>query len=275
MNETIEFVVKAHAGQTRQGSGLPYVVHPIEVTKKVADWGIKDSDILNAALCHDVLEDCPRISFEALVSQIGEKAANIVRELTFTVETVKVFVSYGSMMSQTETVLPHHIQKENYMKSFGAKSLSALVIKMADRICNTIDFINDGNRDYACKYWKKAESLFHTFREQESRIDNEFGKIVFERINEERCRVIKLLGEKMPGVSYTGIKEDGSVTSLTEENLKKRNEFFTWITAVGGIAGWSKDEIAQRVSDPSWFFCFDDGMTPEQALAEAKSKGVV
>ena len=27
--------------------------------------------------------------------------------------------------------------------------------------------------------------------------------------------------------------------------------------------------------DPSWYFCYDDGMTPAEAVAEARRKGIV
>jgi hypothetical protein len=38
---------------------------------------------------------------------------------------------------------------------------------------------------------------------------------------------------------------------------------------------FSDDKKADLVEDLSWFFCFDDGMSPEEAVEEAKSKGVV
>ena len=78
-------------------------------------------------------------------------------------------------------------------------------------------------------------------------------------------------------IEYSEMDLDGNIKRVSEEELKERakNKFFTWITEVGKLAGWSSDETADRVEDPSWFYCFDDGMRPEDALAEARSKGVV
>ena len=81
----------------------------------------------------------------------------------------------------------------------------------------------------------------------------------------------------MANIEYHEIKEDGSVEEVSMEELKKRamHRFFTWLKKVGELAGWSTEETAKRVEDPSWFYCYDDGMKPEDAVAEAKSKGVI
>ncbi len=77
--------------------------------------------------------------------------------------------------------------------------------------------------------------------------------------------------------TYTEIDAEGNMIELTEEELKVRlrNNFFKWFTEVSRLAGWSHEETGKRIKDPSWFFCFDDGMKPEYALEEARSKGVV
>ncbi len=78
-------------------------------------------------------------------------------------------------------------------------------------------------------------------------------------------------------IEYTEIAADGTSRTVSMEELKKRarNKWFTWITAVGKIVGWSREEIAANVNDPNWFGCFDDGMSPEDAVTEARRKGIV
>ena len=49
---------KAHEGQFRKYSGLPYIIHPIEVATTVEAYGGTD-EMIAAALLHDVVEDCP------------------------------------------------------------------------------------------------------------------------------------------------------------------------------------------------------------------------
>jgi len=163
----IEFMVRAHKGQIRKGSGLPYSVHPMSVLARLGDWEIDCYNCWKAALCHDVLEDCPEVTFDQLVGVIGEQSANIVQELTF--------------KPNPNSVMPEPFQKSEYMKSFANKSLNALVIKVADRMCNTMDFIST-DPNYASKYWKKAESLFETMLIRKEEILTEFGRSSFPRM---------------------------------------------------------------------------------------------
>lgn len=56
ISEAIEMCVRVHAGQTRKGSGAPYVFHPLAVAGLVADAG-GDEDQILAAVLHDAVED--------------------------------------------------------------------------------------------------------------------------------------------------------------------------------------------------------------------------
>jgi hypothetical protein len=75
-------------------------------------------------------------------------------------------------------------QKAAYMKTFMTKSLRALIVKCADRICNTIDFMT-GAPDYAGKYWRKAEPLFEAMMSRGEQI-LEFGPDVLPRMKWSR-----------------------------------------------------------------------------------------
>jgi len=52
----IEFITKAHKGQTRRYTGEDYVEHPMEVARIVRD-DFYDLDMIAAAMCHDIIED--------------------------------------------------------------------------------------------------------------------------------------------------------------------------------------------------------------------------
>ena len=51
-----EFATQAHEGQVRKYTGVPYIVHPIEVMEIVCTVEHDDA-MLAAALLHDVVED--------------------------------------------------------------------------------------------------------------------------------------------------------------------------------------------------------------------------
>lgn len=38
--------------------GVPYIEHPLRVARRLIPWGIRDAELIAAALLHDVAEDC-------------------------------------------------------------------------------------------------------------------------------------------------------------------------------------------------------------------------
>lgn len=160
LQRTVAFACKSHTGQFRKHSGLPYIVHPMAVMSQISEWGIEDIDIWRAALCHDILEDCPDVTVQQMKDIIGENATKIVSELTF--------------IYDNDSDLTKQVQKEHYMNSFRNKSIPALTIKVADRICNTYDFLCT-NPDYALEYWDKAVVLFNTMIDLKVQIGEFYG----------------------------------------------------------------------------------------------------
>jgi hypothetical protein len=79
-------------------------------------------------------------------------------------------------------------QKEEYLKSFGAKSIAALNIKVADRLCNVEDFFNAGD-DYANAYFLKAEPLFAAALAREQEFSPDLFKLMIDDIELVRRRV--------------------------------------------------------------------------------------
>jgi guanosine-3',5'-bis(diphosphate) 3'-pyrophosphohydrolase len=163
---TILFATEAHLDEFREG-GLPYITHPMAGLVLIADWGIRCSKIWKAILTHDVFESRPDISFEKLALVIGVPAAQVVQELTFIPDPL--------------SDIPAHIQKQEYMRSFGKKSIDSLVCKVADRVCNTADWLST-KPDYAPKYWKKATPLFEALMTRHLEVIDTFGAPVFPRM---------------------------------------------------------------------------------------------
>lgn len=71
---------QAHSGQVRKYTNEPYVNHPIRVAEWLANFNASE-DVVAAAYCHDVLEDCD-VSFEALEMAVGSRVAGLVLEVT-------------------------------------------------------------------------------------------------------------------------------------------------------------------------------------------------
>ena len=57
VNKAIVFATEKHDGQYRKFSGVPYIVHPMEVAAIIASM-TPDEHIIAAGLLHDTVEDC-------------------------------------------------------------------------------------------------------------------------------------------------------------------------------------------------------------------------
>ncbi|MEM8713350.1 MAG: HD domain-containing protein [Planctomycetota bacterium] len=72
---------KAHAGQTRKGEETAYVTHPFHVALMLGRAGADDVT-LQAALLHDVVEDCDGWTIARIKDLFGVEVAAIVEDLT-------------------------------------------------------------------------------------------------------------------------------------------------------------------------------------------------
>lgn len=174
LERAIIYAAEAHIGQQRKneryGFKIPYIMHPMDVMKRVWLWGAGHQDVLVAAVLHDVVEDT---TFEiegkwGIQESFGPRVASIVEELTFREE-------FGWTTEEKRE------KKKEYVASFATKSVPALVIKLADRLCNTEDWMVP-NPEYASRYFHKADALFEAVRQREEAISDEFGNIAFGRM---------------------------------------------------------------------------------------------
>ena len=83
--DAIEFAAKAHRGQHRKGSKLPYITHPLNVANTLIKYGF-DYEIVVAGLLHDVLEDTD-INFEDIEKTFSQYIADLVNACSETSES--------------------------------------------------------------------------------------------------------------------------------------------------------------------------------------------
>lgn len=80
-NQALAFATAAHTGQVRKYTGEPYICHPIRVARTMAQVGYGHV-VQTIALLHDVLEDCPQVTYEHMRSLFGSFVTDHVFTLT-------------------------------------------------------------------------------------------------------------------------------------------------------------------------------------------------
>lgn len=82
VEQALRASLAAHAGQHRKGhADLPYVSHPVHVALMLAKLGVEDV-LIEAALLHDVVEDCEGWTLERVASEFGEDVHDLIAPLT-------------------------------------------------------------------------------------------------------------------------------------------------------------------------------------------------
>lgn len=125
LKRAFELADEQHAG-TRRKTGEPYIMHPLQVAKILADCG-HESDMVAAALLHDVIEDC-NVDKHDLEMTFGINIADIVDAVT----KVSAFMAPEENMSKLDLDAMSDIK----FLTESAKVKKAVYIKCADRIHN-------------------------------------------------------------------------------------------------------------------------------------------
>jgi len=117
-----DFAADKHRSQRRKDKArTPYINHPLTVTRVLAnEGGVKDAEILAAAILHDTLEDT-ETTLDELQREFGVRIAALVAEVT------------------DDKSLPKPLRKQLQIDHAPYKSRGAAVIKVADKICNLRD----------------------------------------------------------------------------------------------------------------------------------------
>lgn len=127
------YAIEKHRGQKRKGSGLPYIMHPFGVMRRIFENKKSKNMYLLAISClaHDILEDCYDTAEERAVGlyeimvKFGPQVASIVDELTLDKDK---YATIG--------------KKEYLAAELNIMSSYALAIKLCDRLENVCDMID-------------------------------------------------------------------------------------------------------------------------------------
>lgn len=162
--KALEFAADKHKLQKRKGGdSIPYINHPIGVTKLLIDSGETDNDLIIAAILHDTIEDT-NTSPKEILRLFGEKILNIVLEVS------------------DDKNLPKEIRKQLQVNHASSLSDSAKKLKLADKICNVIDIIQDAPTDWdinrKIEYLNWAEEVVNGIRGVNKKLEQMLDKVI-------------------------------------------------------------------------------------------------
>ena len=76
VSKAIVFATKAHEGQFRKATKIPYILHPMECAVIISGM-TTDEEMIAAALLHDTVEDCD-VTIEDIRREFGSRVAQFV-----------------------------------------------------------------------------------------------------------------------------------------------------------------------------------------------------
>jgi GTP diphosphokinase / guanosine-3',5'-bis(diphosphate) 3'-diphosphatase len=132
VENSLDYATSAHDGQKRD-SDEPFIEHPIATAMRLADMRL-DTTTIQAALLHDVMEDCG-ISFQELESTFSTDVAKLVDGVT-KLKRLDMISETSAMMKQIAT--PEATRAASLRKMFVAmaEDVRVVLIKLSDRLHN-------------------------------------------------------------------------------------------------------------------------------------------
>ena len=135
---------RGHAGQLRKDGRTPYVEHPRAVVALLRSWGVADAETLAVAWGHDLLEDTD-------VSEAEIRRAAGPRHAAAVLAGIKA-------LTRDRAAWP---DKKEWLKHVARTAPpAALLVKAADRISNTRDFVPLSGAARARSYLADASAIF-------------------------------------------------------------------------------------------------------------------
>ncbi|UJW79414.1 HD domain-containing protein [Hydrogenophaga sp. SL48] len=131
-SNALALAARAHEGQVRKGTSIPYVTHPVAVAALVAQYG-GDEDQQIAALLHDVLEDGGEHYASEIAAEFGPRVLAIVRGCT------------DGTPDATGEKAPWQQRKEAYLAHLASAGEDVWMVSGCDKLSNARAILEDLN----------------------------------------------------------------------------------------------------------------------------------
>lgn len=131
-SKAISLAARAHEGQVRKGTAIPYITHPVAVAALVAQYG-GDEDLQIAALLHDVLEDGGVHYAAEIEAEFGARVLAVVLGCT------------DGTPDSTGEKAPWQQRKEAYLAHLSEAGEDVWMVSGCDKLSNARAILDDLN----------------------------------------------------------------------------------------------------------------------------------
>lgn len=161
---------KVHSGKNRK-SGLPYIIHPVEVAIIVQENHPTNEDAIIAALLHDTTEDCPHIiNHDMIETAFGKKISNIVEELD---DCKKI--------KNLKVCSTKELKRKCQIDCLDQMSYEGQIIRLADKLSNIRDIENiNPSVEKQAEYLKFTKQVYKKLKD----INSPLSKLLKNKITE-------------------------------------------------------------------------------------------
>ena len=131
LSEAFEFARRAHDGQFRKGTSIPYISHPMAVCSLALSFGASEDEAMGALL-HDTAEDG---GGEAVLVQIRKRFEAEVEAI--------VRACSDSLTDDPEHKAPWHERKQQYLEHLASAGRSVRLVAASDKLHNLQAILTD------------------------------------------------------------------------------------------------------------------------------------
>lgn len=163
--KAIEFAARAHAGQYRKGTRIPYITHPLNVAKILIEYECREPVVV-AGILHDTLEDT-RVTGAEIADLFGTEVMELV----------------NAVSEPNKSDFTWENRKAHTLKRLKNASQEVLMLSLADKHDN-IRAISDDHERLGEKIWKR----FNRPKEKQKWYYEALADVFSEKIDQAAAR---------------------------------------------------------------------------------------
>jgi (p)ppGpp synthase/HD superfamily hydrolase len=175
--KAIEFAARAHSGQYRKGTQVPYIVHPLNVGRLLLEAGVSEA-VAVAGILHDTLEDAG-VTLAEVREIFGDEVADLVAGVS---EPPKSEVAWEG-------------RKQELVRRMAGAAPGVALVEAADKLDNLNSIAADLRR-LGPEVWNR----FNRPRESQHWFYSAMARALADRADPAAADLVRQLAEKVKAV---------------------------------------------------------------------------